>query len=283
MFNRRRNGKLLDDQGPRTSTQVLGIRISAVNIEQTVRIIHRWIEDGVPNYVCVRDVHGIVRCQKDAELRKVHNGAGLVVPDGMPLVWLSRLSGYSGTDRVYGPDLMHATLAAGLERGWRHFFYGGNPGIAHRLAVILSKSYPGLRVAGTICPPFRPLTEREDRDVIDSINLSRADIVWVGLSTPKQERWMATHIGRVQAPVLIGVGAAFDFNSGAKRQAPRWIQRSGFEWLFRTMMEPARLGPRYLQNNPQFLLFLLKQLFLGESFHHNNTKVEGESKKLSTA
>ena len=235
-------------------------------------MIGGWIMTRSPNYICVRDVHGVVRCQEDFELRQIHNSAGLVVPDGMPLVWLSRLAGHRLVERVYGPDLMLAALAEGLKRGWRHYFYGGTQGVANRLAETLKESYPGLRVAGTLCPPFRPLTVDEDQLAVEAINESKAEIVWVGLSTPKQERWMAAHDGRVTAPVLIGVGAAFDFNSGVKRQAPRWMQRGGLEWLFRMLTEPRRLGPRYLKYNPQFVLLLLRQLF-----HHQDTKTQRET------
>jgi N-acetylglucosaminyldiphosphoundecaprenol N-acetyl-beta-D-mannosaminyltransferase len=237
-------------------------------MRQTLGVIDDWIENRNPNYICVRDVHGIVRCRKDPNLRRIHAGAGLVVPDGMPLVWLSRMAGHSQVDRVYGPDLMYAVVAEGLGKGWRHFFYGGRPGITERLTNRLAQCYPGLQVAGTICPPFRAVTEKEDRAAIKTINDSGTDIVWVGLSTPKQERWMAAHCGKLDAPVFVGVGAAFDFNSGSKMQAPRWLQRSGFEWLFRMLTEPRRLGPRYLKSNPQFFWFLLQQLL----FHHKDTK-----------
>jgi N-acetylglucosaminyldiphosphoundecaprenol N-acetyl-beta-D-mannosaminyltransferase len=199
--------------------------------------------------------------QRDDALRHIHNAAGLVTPDGMPLVWLSRLHGWRATRRVYGPALMLEVCDRSLATGYRHFFYGGQDGVPERLAARLQKRFPGLVVAGTYAPPFRPLTAKEDDDVVRHINDAKPDIVWVGLSTPKQERWMAQHVGRLSAPVLIGVGAAFDFHAGLKRQAPRWMQHSGLEWLFRLVNEPRRLWRRYLVNNPLFVWLTLLQMW----------------------
>lgn len=246
---------------PVPRTNVLGVGVSALNIPLAVEIICGWVERHEPcKYVCVRDVNGIMESQRDPELRYIHNRAGLVTPDGMPMVWLSRWAGHKEVSRVYGPDLMTALTQISAERGYRQFYFGGTPGVAEALAAKLTLANPGLVVCGTHTPPFRPLTEEEDQQVIDSINASRADLVWVGLSTPKQERWMAAHALKLHAPVLLGVGAAFDFLSGTKTQAPRWIQRSGFEWLYRLVQEPRRLGKRYLMNNPAFLWKVFWQL-----------------------
>jgi N-acetylglucosaminyldiphosphoundecaprenol N-acetyl-beta-D-mannosaminyltransferase len=152
-----------------------------------------------------------------------------------------------------------------VQRGWRHFYYGGNDGVAERLQRQMAARYPGIEIVGTYTPPFRALTDQEDQQVVEMINASGADLVWVGLSTPKQERWMAAHVGRLNGRVLFGVGAAFDFHAGAKRQAPRWIQRSGFEWFFRLCMEPRRLWRRYLRNNPEFLFRLAQQGLFGSA------------------
>lgn len=239
------------DATPRVD--VLGVGVSAVNIEQALGIIDGWIDRREQHYVCVTGVHGVMESQRDEHLRQIHNAAGLVTPDGMPLVWLSRLSGCRDVDRVYGPDLMLAALERSIARGYSHFFYGGGDGVADLLAERLCARFPGLKVAGTYTPPFRPLTADEDATIVKRLNDARPDIVWVGLSTPKQERWMFAHSGLLDARVMIGVGAAFDFHAGLKRQAPRWIQRSGFEWMFRMLTEPRRLGPRYLVNNPAFV------------------------------
>lgn len=239
---------------------VLGVPVSALTMVDAVATIDRWIRDRTPQYVCVTSVHGVMESQRDRDLLSIHQQAGLVTPDGMPLVWLSRLGGHREVERVYGPDLMLACCRRSLHTGARHYFFGGAPGIAERLAARLTAQFPGLAVAGTYCPPFRPMTSAEDAALIQHINRANPDIVWIGLGTPKQERWMADHVGKLRAAVLIGVGAAFDFHAGVKRQAPRWMQRSGLEWLFRLMSEPRRLWRRYLVNNPLFVWRTLLQL-----------------------
>ena len=238
---------------------VLGVPVSAIDMQDALEAIFGWIARREPHYVCVTGVHGIMESRRDARLRRIHEEAGLVTPDGVPLVWIARRRGLSHVRRVYGPDLMRACCAASLARGYRHFFYGATASVTERLATRLGRDFPGLRVAGRFSPPFRALTAAEDADVARRISDSGADVVWVGLSTPKQERWMAEHVGRVAAPVLVGVGAAFDFLSGEKRQAPRWMQRNGLEWCFRLTVEPRRLGKRYLVNNPLFLWELLRR------------------------
>lgn len=239
---------------------ILGIEVSAINMEMALQTLEGWIARRDPSYVCVSGVHGLMESQRDAELRRIHNAAGLVTPDGMPLVWLSRLMGFRHVDRVYGPDLMLAVCERAVQPGYRHFFYGGAAGVADKLAVRLQSRFPGLQVVGTYSPPFRPLTFEEDQQVIEEINAVQPDIVWIGMSTPKQERWMAEHVRKLSAPVLIGVGAAFDFHAGLKKQAPRWMQRGGLEWSFRLMTEPRRLWRRYLVNNPLFLWLILLQV-----------------------
>ncbi len=238
---------------------ILGVRVSAINMDQALISIDEWIAQQQRNYVCITGVHGVMESQRDEKLRRIHNDAGLVTPDGMPLVWLSRLHGHSRVERVYGPDLMLALCEHSLVKGHKHFFYGGGEGVPELLADNLRWRFPGLRVVGGYSPPFRPLEDKEDERITRTINEADPDIVWIGLSTPKQERWMAEHVGRLTAPVLIGSGAAFDFHAGLKKQAPRWMQRSGLEWLFRLATEPKRLWRRYLMNNPLFVLRVLQQ------------------------
>jgi N-acetylglucosaminyldiphosphoundecaprenol N-acetyl-beta-D-mannosaminyltransferase len=238
---------------------VLGVGVSAINMDDALEVIDEWITSGDRQYVCVTGVHGVMESQRDESLRQIHNDAGLVTPDGMPLVWISRWRGFRNTTRVYGPDLMLAVCQRSLATGYRHFFYGGQEGVPERLVRRLEKRFPGLVVAGTYSPPFRSMTADESEELVRRINDARPDIVWVGLSTPKQERWMAEYVSQLTAPVLIGVGAAFDFHAGLKRQAPRWMQRSGLEWLFRMATEPRRLGRRYLVNNPSFVWLMLLQ------------------------
>ena len=240
-------------------TNILGVGISAINMDMALAQIEEWIARREQHYVCVATVHGIMECQRDPSLGRIFNGSGLTTPDGMPLVWLSRLNGFKHVDRVYGPDLMLALCERSVHRGYTHYLYGGAEGVASELASRLQHRFPGLRIVGTYTPPFRPLTPAEDEDVVRRINEADPDIVWIGISAPKQDRWMAEHVGRVRAPVLIGVGAAFDFHSGRKRQAPRWMQRSGLEWLFRLSQEPRRLWYRYLVYNPLFIAMVLAQ------------------------
>jgi N-acetylglucosaminyldiphosphoundecaprenol N-acetyl-beta-D-mannosaminyltransferase len=238
---------------------VIGTEISAINIPMALSIIDDWIARRDRKFICVRDAHGVVASRRDRALRAAHRRAGLVTPDGMPLVWLCRLAGFKHVDRVYGPDLLLALCEHSVARGYRHFFYGGGAGIAEELAALLQQRFPSLVVAGTYSPPFRELKNEEATEIGRLINDSRADIVWVGLSTPKQEIWMAQHRDKLTAPVLIGVGAAFDFHSGRKRQAPYWIQRSGFEWLFRVAVEPRRLLRRYAVTVPEFMFLVALQ------------------------
>lgn len=239
---------------------VLGVNVSAIVLDDAIATIERWIVEGRREYVCVSGAHGIMECRHDPLLRKIHNEAGMVTPDGVPLVYFLRAIGKRRTQRVYGPDLMRKMTAVSGQRGYRQFYYGGDVGVAEKLRETLVRSVPGLQVVGTICPPFRQMTPEEDRAVIDAINAARPHIIWVGLSTPKQERWMAEHRGRIDAPVMIGVGAAFDFIAGTKRQAPKWMQRHALEWLFRLCSEPRRLWRRYAYIVPSFAFLTAGEL-----------------------
>lgn len=226
---------------------ILGTRVSAVNMGQALETIDGWLARREPNYVCVTPAHVVMDGYWNPEVRGWINRAGMATPDGMGIVWLLKLRGHRGVGRVYGADLMLEVSRISEARPWRHFFYGGAPGTPELLIGRLKGKFPGLRIAGAYSPPFRPLTDAEDREIVEKINASKADILWVGISSPKQEQWMAGHLGKLRAPVMIGVGAAFDFLSGRKRQAPRWIQRAGMEWLFRLASEPRRLWRRYAQ------------------------------------
>jgi N-acetylglucosaminyldiphosphoundecaprenol N-acetyl-beta-D-mannosaminyltransferase len=237
---------------------VLGVGVSATNLDLACAMIDRWIDSGARRFVTVTGVHGVMESQRDPVVRAIHNRAGMVTPDGMPLVWLLRLAGYRRADRVYGPDLMDCLLDR-TTSGYRHFFYGTTSATLSKLIDNVARNYPCAVIAGHYAPPFRQLSVEEDAMVVDMIDQSRPDILWIGLSTPKQELWMGRHVGRIQVPVMIGVGAAFDFHAGTVRQAPWVIQRSGLEWLFRMAMEPRRLAGRYLRNNPAFIAGVLCQ------------------------
>ena len=187
---------------------VLGVNVDAIDMPMALEVIDGWIARRERHYVTITNVHGVIESQADTTLRQIHNRAGLVTPDGMPLVWLGRLNGHRHVTRVCGPDLMLVLSERSAAKGYRHYFYGGKEGVPELLKDRLRRRFPGLNVVGTYSPPFRPLTEAEDEGVVEMINGAEPDIVWVGLSTPKQEKWMAAHIDRLNAPVLIGVGAA---------------------------------------------------------------------------
>ncbi len=253
----RRDALRLESEPPRVN--ILGVAVSAIDMDAATATLERWIATGRRDYVCITGVHGVMESWRDPTLRHVHNDAGMVTPDGMPLVWMANRLGYPAVRRVYGPDLMRRMSAVSAARGYRNFYFGGRPGVAERLAARLRSTHPGLEVVGTMSPPFGTIPPEQDEAIVAAINRTRPDIVWVGLSTPKQERWMAAHAGRVTAAAMIGVGAAFDFLSGEKAQAPAWMQRNGLEWLFRMACEPRRLAMRYLRNNPAFILLAARQ------------------------
>jgi N-acetylglucosaminyldiphosphoundecaprenol N-acetyl-beta-D-mannosaminyltransferase len=227
------------------------VRVTAVQIPEVVSAMERWIEErSLGHYIAVTGMHGIMEAQKDGGFRSILNAADLVVPDGMPLIWLSRWHGYPLRRRVYGPELMETFCRATGPR-YRHFFYGGAPGVAELLAAVLKQRY-GLNAVGSYSPPFRPLSDEEEAQEKSLVYGAAPDIIWVGLSTPKQERWMYEHCVHLRTPVMVGVGAAFDFFTGRIRQAPPWMRENGLEWLFRLIQEPRRLWQRYLVLGARF-------------------------------
>jgi N-acetylglucosaminyldiphosphoundecaprenol N-acetyl-beta-D-mannosaminyltransferase len=238
---------------------------------QALDQISTWIGNLSRQYVSVCAVHTVMECQWDETMRQAVNRAGLAAPDGMPLVWLGKWKSQVQVSRVYGPDLMLALCKLSTKRGYTHYFYGGASGVPELLAKKLKCRFPGLKVVGTYSPPFHSLTAEEDAHIVEQINQAAPDIVWVGLGTPKQDLWMAAHRKRLNAPVLIGIGAAFDFHTDRIPQAPSWMQHAGLEWLFRLWQEPQRLWYRYLIYNPLFMLLVLLQTIgwrkytLGES------------------
>ncbi|QSB04223.1 WecB/TagA/CpsF family glycosyltransferase [Natronoglycomyces albus] len=236
-----------------TRVDVLGVEVSTVNQDMALEEISRWVDHDERHYVCVTGVHGVMECQRDESLRAIHNDSGLTTPDGMPMVWAGHKAGADWMDRVYGPDLMLNVLQRAADKGWTSFLYGGKDGVPELLAQKLTARIPNLKIVGTYSPPFRPLTPEEDAQIVQRINDSGADFVWVGLSTPKQEKWMAAHRDKLNAAALFGVGAAFDFHAGLVPQAPEWMQKRGLEWFFRLTKEPKRLWRRYFRNNPAYL------------------------------
>jgi N-acetylglucosaminyldiphosphoundecaprenol N-acetyl-beta-D-mannosaminyltransferase len=260
IFSNRNPPLLQDPSMMHTRVNILGMRVSAINMPEALATIDSWIANRRSEYVCVTPAHVVMDGYWNPDVRGWINRAGMATPDGMGIVWLLKAKGCTAVSRVYGPDLLLALCERGLADGRRHFFYGGEPGVADTLAARLSARFPGLKVTGTFAPPFRPSTPAEDAAAIRVIEDSKADILWIGIGSPRQEQWMAEHLGKVRVPVMIGVGAAFDFLSGRKRQAPRWIQRVGLEWLFRLGNEPRRLWRRYAQYPLFFLLVLFQAL-----------------------
>ncbi|MFN8160103.1 MAG: WecB/TagA/CpsF family glycosyltransferase [Solirubrobacterales bacterium] len=241
----------------RERVDVLGVGVDVTTMPRTLEGIEALIRRREHGYVCVTGVHGVMESRRDPELRRIHRDSRITVPDGRPMVWCGWAAGARSIRQVRGVDLLACGCELAERRGWSVYFYGGAPGTPELLADRLLARFPGLVVAGTQSPPFRPLTRAEDEEVVARINASGADVVWVGISTPKQERWMAAHLGRISPAVMIGVGAAFDVHAGLKAPGPRWAQLTGLEWLFRLSREPRRLWRRYLRNNPAFLAAVL--------------------------
>lgn len=241
-------------------TNVLGVGISVLNLQKALAIMGDAVRRNVKGYVAVTGVHGVSEAQDDPEFRAILNRAFLCTPDGMPMVWMSKAAGHAEVSRVYGPDLMELICEHSPANGWKHFFYGGAPGVAEELRARLQARFPGLDVCGLYTPPFRPLNPGEEKALCELVSATRPDFFWVGLSTPKQERFMSSYLAKLDVKLMLGVGAAFDFHAGKVRQAPRWIQRSGLEWLYRLWQEPRRLWRRYARNNPLFIgrVFLQK-------------------------
>lgn len=236
-----------------TFFEVLGIRIAALDYQRAIRTIEKFIGSGRTHYVTLTNVHAVTESQSDAMLKAALSQADLVLPDGMPIAWAGSLK-----DRVCGPDLMLQFIRATAGRGYRHFFYGGAEGVADELAARLKAICPEITIAGTYCPPFRPLTAAEEADLAGRVN-DKVDVMWVGLGCPKQEKWMMEH-QHLRVGVMLGVGAAFDFHSGRIERAPRWMQRTGLEWAFRLSQDPRRLWWRYLKTNSLFLWLYLTEL-----------------------
>ena len=239
---------------------VLGVGLSVINLTTALEGITAALAQKTRGYICVTGVHGVMEAQRDAPLRGILNQALLNTPDGMPMVWVGKLKGFREMDRVYGPDLMLLVCEFTQKTNYTHFLYGGAEGVAQELKQKLEAKFPGIKIAGTYTPPFRPLNPGEEAELIRTVNEKKPDIIWVGLSTPKQEKFMAQYSGRFDATLMFGVGAAFDFHAGRVRQAPRWMQRSGLEWLFRLYCEPRRLWKRYFRNNPLFAFRIFCQL-----------------------
>jgi len=239
---------------------VLGVPLALTDYGRTMDWIDEAIAADERGYICVAATHTVMVCDEDPELREAVLNSSLTVPDGQPLVWAMNALGGDLSHRVYGPELMARYCERAASSGVKMYLYGGrNQGALVQLALNLRQRFPGVKIVGGYSPPFRDMTEAEEEATVKEINRSRADVVWVGVGAPKQEKWMAAMRGRVEAPVMIGVGAAFDFHAGLVPQAPNWMQSAGLEWLFRLAHEPRRLWRRYARYNPRFVTGFAQQ------------------------
>ena len=236
-------------------------------MDSAVNLIEAAIAGNAKGYVCVTGVHGVIEAQRDEKFRAILNRGFLVTPDGMPTVWVGKAQGHRRMGRVYGPDMMLEICRRSVEKGYTHFIFGGAEGVAQKLASRLRSRFPGIRIAGAFTPPFRPLNQEEEAELIARVDAARPDLFWVGLSTPKQERFMEAYIDRLNVKVMLGVGAAFDIHTGRAKDAPKWMQRSGLHWLFRLLQEPRRLFARYMINNPLFVYKIILQLLGLRKYH----------------
>lgn len=249
---------------------ILRTNINVTNLDEVIQILDDSVEEQRGDYICVANVHTTVMAFRDEAYRKIQNESWMTLPDGKPLSMVSKRRGYENAGRVPGPDLMPKVFELSRERGYRHFFYGSTEKTLAKLREKIEKKYPYLKIAGMYSPPFREVSEKEDKEIIHRINDSKPDFVWVALGAPKQEIWMAEHKNKINA-VMIGVGAAFDFEAGTVKRAPRWMQELCLEWLHRIMQDPKRLLPRYIDTNATFLWNVYKE----------NKKVNKGKKKIA--
>lgn len=248
---------------------ILNTNINVTNMDEVLQMLDQCLEEKRGDYICVANVHTTVMAFRDEKYRKIQNESWMTIPDGKPLSLVSRKRGFTDAQRVPGPDLMVKVFEASKEKGYRHFFYGSTDQTLRMLRDNIEKKYPHLDVVGMYSPPFRSLTEEEDQQIITMINETNPDFVWVGLGAPKQEIWMAEHKNKIQA-IMIGVGAAFDFEAGVVKRAPKWMQEMYLEWLHRILQDPKRLIPRYVSTNAAFLWNVYKE---GKQIHRDQIKI----------
>jgi N-acetylglucosaminyldiphosphoundecaprenol N-acetyl-beta-D-mannosaminyltransferase len=247
-------------QRPMRRVNVLGIGIDPVDMERATSLLQTRIRDKAKGYVCLTGVHGIMEAQRDPILKSIFAEALLVAPDGMPTVWMGHLQGFPAMERVFGPDLMIEMMRRAEFRNCTHFLCGGEHGIADSLRDEMSRRFPWAQIVGTYSPPFRPMTAAEERELEARVRSLQPDIIWVGMSTPKQERFLAHYLPVLDTKLMIGVGAAFLFHTGAIQDSPGWVKHAGLQWLHRLLQEPSRLWKRYLRNIPLFIFFALLQI-----------------------
>lgn len=231
---------------------IMGVDIAAIDMEWLVDYLNRNVKSLSGDYICVSNVHTTVTAYEDQEYCKVQNGGIMAIPDGGPLSSVGQKRGFMNMKRTTGPSLMGEIFKISAAEGYRHYFYGSTDETLEKLYSVLTESYPGIQIAGMYSPPFRPMTEDEDRAIVERINDTKSDFVWVGLGAPKQEKWMAAHQGRVNG-LMVGVGAGFDYHAGNIERAPEWMQKSNLEWVYRLLQDPRRLFGRYWHTNTKFI------------------------------
>jgi N-acetylglucosaminyldiphosphoundecaprenol N-acetyl-beta-D-mannosaminyltransferase len=239
---------------------VLGVSVHAVNMSRAVSLVQGALDEGGKHYVCLTGVHGVMEAQNDAGLKAILNRSFLNAPDGRPMVWVGWIQGFAEMDQVGGPELMLEICRRSMERSYSHFLFGGNPGIAEALRRNLGEKFPGIKIVGIYTPPFRALNPQEEADLVRMVAQTAPDIFWVGISTPKQERFMFDYLPKLDTKMMFGVGAAFDVHAGRVRPAPQWMKKAGLAWFYRLCQDPRRLWKRYLFNIPRFLWAIALQL-----------------------
>jgi N-acetylglucosaminyldiphosphoundecaprenol N-acetyl-beta-D-mannosaminyltransferase len=244
----------------RPAAKLLGISVEALDMERALSRIAKELAARRKGYICMAGVHGIMEAQRDAELAGIYASSSITVPDGTPTVWVGRWQGHKWMQRVAGPDLMREVFRRKEFAGCTHFLYGGEEHVAEQLRERFTRSYPWARIVGTYTPPFRDLNAEEEESLIARVSKLKPDIIWVGISTPKQERFMHRYLHRLDTTLMFGVGAAYDFHTGRIQDAPQWVKTMGMQWLHRLLQDPRRLWKRYLRNNPAFLWHIALQL-----------------------
>jgi N-acetylglucosaminyldiphosphoundecaprenol N-acetyl-beta-D-mannosaminyltransferase len=243
-----------------TTAKVLGIPVQPLDMEQALARISSELAARRKGYVCLIGVHGIMEAQRDPRLAQVYARATMMVPDGTPTVWVGRWQGFRAMQRVAGPDLMLEVFRRQEFADCRHFLYGGKEGVAEELRATLTGRFPGVKIVGAYTPPFRDLTVDEEESLAERMHQLKPDMLWVGISTPKQERFMMRFLPLLESTLMFGVGAAFDFHTGRIKDSPQWLKRAGLQWLHRLIQDPRRLLWRYLRNNSTFLWHITLQL-----------------------
>ncbi len=243
-----------------SSVKILGVKVHATSMDRALSRLETAVTQNEKGYVCVTGVQGVMEAQMDTDLKRIINNALLTIPDGRPTVWVGWLRGLFQMRQVTGPTIMLRICALSAEKGYTHFFFGGNDGVADQLKNALTQRFPGLNVVGTYTPPFRPLTAEEELELARKVAEVKPDFFWVGLSTPKQERFMDQYISKLDTKVMLGVGAAFDIHTGRIKDAPYWMKVTGVQWVHRIYQDPKRLWKRYLVNNPKFVYQIALEL-----------------------